>query len=333
MLTSTRTDGCAQCLGRIVDAGEEMVCSSCGMVTLKEVVETHSERAPALVDYTNHSLGSYLGPIEFGSDESFSRGFTSSQSSYRYLKTLSDYSYKEGAGVYSCGRLIERVCEKLALPRAVVGDAVTISKSVMEMRKGHGEITIAAISAFSIINACKRLRVTSVGVKEIMEAHKNLGYRVKASVIIQISIDSPIRTRPRRAEEYLGNVVVHLQPMLAGRDDLPVGYFNALHEASRIALESLASQCRGGHNPRGLAATAVYAGETALAAIEQRERIVSQRQMAACVGVAEYTVREQFVEMFKPRMERIEQSLRSRTTLHPTQSTEMYRTPPRALSA
>ena len=333
MLTSARTDGCAQCTGRIVDAGEEMVCSSCGMVSLKVVIETHNDRVPQLADYTNHSLGSYLGSVEFGADETFSRGFTSSPSSYRYLKALSDFSYKEGAGVYNCGRLMERVCEKLALPKAVVADAVTISKSVMEMRKGHGEITIAAISAFSIINACKRLRVTSVGVREIMNAHKNLGYRVKASVIIQISIDSPIRTRPRRAEEYLGNVIVHLQQILDRKGNVPVGYFNAVHEAARIALENLDGPFRGGHNPRALAATAVYAGEMALATVEGREKIISQREIAACVGVAEYTVREQFVEMFKPRMERIEQALRSRGSQHLRQSTETYRTPPQAHSA
>ena len=309
MLTSARTDGCAQCLGRIVDVGEEMVCSSCGMVTLKEVIEPQKDRVPQLTDYTKYALGSYLGPIEYASDEMFSRGFAGAHSGYRYLKALSDYSHKESTGVYNCGKLIERVCEKLVLPKAVMGDAFTISKSVMEMRRGHGEITIAAIAAFSIINACKRLRVTSVGVKEIMDAHKNLGYNVKASVIIQISINSPIRGRPRRAEEYLGSVIVHLQPML--NVDVPVGYFNTLHEASRIALESLNGPCRGGHNPRALAATAVYAGEMALATVEERKRIVSQRQVAECVGVAEYTVRGQFVEMFKPRMERLQESVRS----------------------
>jgi transcription initiation factor TFIIIB Brf1 subunit/transcription initiation factor TFIIB len=332
MLTSTRTDGCAQCLGRIVDVGEEMVCSSCGMVTLKEVIEPQKERVPQLNDYTKQALGSYLGPIEYASEEMFSRGFASAHSSYRYLKALSDYSHKESTGVYNCGRLIERICEKLVLPKVVVGDAVTISKSVMEMRRGHGEITIAAIAAFSIINACKRLRVTSVGVKDIMDAHRNLGYKVKASVIIQISINSSIRGRPRRAEEYLGSVIVHLQPMLDGDVDVPVGYFNTLHEASRIALESLNGPCRGGHNPRALAATAVYAGEMALATVEGRKKIVSQRQIAECVGVAEYTVRGQFVEMFKPRMERLEESIRSRTSPQPRPSTEMYRTLPQAQS-
>jgi transcription initiation factor TFIIIB Brf1 subunit/transcription initiation factor TFIIB len=327
MLTSAHADGCLQCLGRIVDAGEEMVCSSCGMVTPKEVSETREDRAPQAMDYTSHSLGSYLGPLDYGYEEIFSRGFSTSSSTFKYLKTISDFSFKEDAGVYTCARLMERVCEKLALPKMVVGESVVIAKAIMEMRKGHGEITIAAISAFAIINACKRLRVTSVGVKEIMDAHRNLGYRVKASVIIQISIDSPIRTRPRRAEEYLGNVLVHLQPALSENDSLPLGYFNLVHEAARVALESVDTPYRGGHNPRALAATAIYTGETALAMIEERKKVISQREIAACVGVAEYTVREQFVEIFRPRIDRILESLRSRASPHPGPSTETYPTP------
>ena len=303
MLTTSRSEGCGQCLGRMVDIGEEMVCSSCGVVTPKEVVETGEYRAPQAVDFTNHSLGSFLGPHEYGNDEIFSRGLSSSPSTFKYLKTISDYSYRDGAAVYNCARLIERVCEKLVLPSAVVADSVTIAKSVMEMRRGHGEITIPAISAFAVINACKRLGTSSVGVKEILAAHRNLGYRVKGSVIIQISIDSPIRTRPRRAEEYVGNVMVRLESKLPADGSLPLGYLNSLHDAARIALESVDGPSRGGHNPRALAATAVYAGEIALALLERRKKRISQRVMAATVEVAEYTIREQFVEIFRPRME------------------------------
>jgi transcription initiation factor TFIIIB Brf1 subunit/transcription initiation factor TFIIB len=216
---------------------------------------------------------------------------------------------------------MERVCEKLVLPKSVVGESVAIAKCVIEMRKEHGEITIAAISAFSIINACKRLRVTRVGVREIMEAHTNLGYRVKASVIIRISIDSSVKTGPRMAEEYLGNVLVHLQQSLAGEDGVTAGYFNKLYEAARIALENTDGPSRGGHNPRALAATAVYTGEMALSSSEERKKIISQREIAACVGVAEYTV-----------MEEIQRSLKSRGSPRPRPSAEMVPIPLQARS-
>ncbi len=310
-------------MGRIVDAGDEMVCSSCGMVSTKEVIEKSEERTPQAIDYTNHSLGSYLGPLEYGYEEIFSKGLSSSPSTFKYLKIISDFSHKEEAGVYNCAKLVERVCEKLVLPAAVVGESVTIARSVMDLRRGHGEITIAAISAFSVINACKRLRVTSVGLREIVEAHRNLGYRVKASVINEISIDSPIRTKPRRAEEYLANVLVRLRMAMEGSDGFEPGYFGSLHEAARTALESVEGPARGGHNPRALAATAVYAGEIALARKEARKKFLSQKEIAACIGVAEYTIREQFVEIFRPRMGMIQESLMSGGCPHPVPSADM----------
>ncbi len=60
MLTAAHFDRCVQCLGRIVDAGDEFACSSCGMVTPKEVTEVGEDGPRQAIDYTNHSLGRYL---------------------------------------------------------------------------------------------------------------------------------------------------------------------------------------------------------------------------------------------------------------------------------
>ena len=47
--------------------------------------------------------------------------------------------------------------------------------------------------------------------------------------------------------------------------------------------------------------TASDAAETVLASVEGRKKVFSQRDVAICAGSAEYTIREQFVEIFKPR--------------------------------
>ena len=328
MLTSAHEGGCVQCSGRIVDAGEEYVCSSCGIVMAKVVTDSGEDRAPQAIDYTTHSLGSYLGPMDYGFEERFSPGFSKSSSTFKYLKTMSDFAYKDGASLYTCAKLIERVCEKLALPKSVMGESVRISREVMEMRKSRGEVTIPSVSAFAIINACKRLGVTSAGVREVMDAHRNMGYRVKTSVIIQISIDSPVRTRPRRAEEYLGRVLIHLPRVLIKSGGMPAGYSNRLHEAARAALQQVDGPSRGGHNPRALAATAVYAAEVALSESEGRKKVFSQREVAECSEVAEYTVREQYVEMFKSRMGPISQAVRAIESRSRRQSMEMFPIPP-----
>ncbi len=332
-----RSGGCRQCSGKIVDAGEELVCSSCGIVTLKEVTDERPSTTSLVTqasDYGGHPLGSFLGPAEVGYDEVFSKGFSKSSSTFRYLKTISDYSYsrKEGS-VLACTKLIERVCEKLGLTHSVAGEAVRIAREIIAVRKDRGSFTMAAISAYTVITSCKIQGVASAGVKDIVATHRALGYRVKTSTIIQISIDSPVRVGARRPEDYLSNVIA-LLPSVAfeGEARIPQGYIKRLHLVSRLALEVVDVPSRGGHNPRALAATAVYAAEFALASVEGRKKFLSQRDVAACVGAAEYTVREQFVEIFRERIGTICEAIRSRESPTLGGSSRSYQTPLRPLA-
>ncbi len=330
------SDDCPRCSGRIIDVGEELVCSSCGIVTPKEAADgctVTTTSSPQAADYAGNSLGSYMGPAEIGYEEIFSKGFSKSPSTFKYLKTISDFSFsREQGSLYTCVKLIERVCEKLTLPRAVAGEAVSIAKEIMAMKKEKGSFTIASISAFSVIASCKIRGVTSVGVKAVVDTHRDLGYRVKSSTIIQISIDSPIRIEARRPEDYLGTVVARLPGVaLSSRATLPPGYLKRIHRNARLALESVDGPSRGGHNPRALAATAVYSAEVALARIENRKKMLSQRDTAVCADAAEYTVREQFVEIFKPRIQSICDLIRLKETLTQAQSSRMYQIPLQSL--
>lgn len=327
-----RSDGCPQCSGRIIDAGEEFVCSSCGAVTQKEVIDegwtTTMTQARHPLDYSR-ALGSFLGPAEYGYEEIFSKGFSKTPSTFKYLKTISDFSgSREAGGTYSCARLIERVCEKLGVPRAVAGEAVSIAREVIQVRERRSGFTIASVSAYSVISACKIQGVTSVGVKEVVETHRDLGYRVKTSTLIQLAIDSPIRVHARRPEEYLGAVLARLPDVhLSSGAVLPSGYLNRLHRVAKLALESVDGPSRGGHNPRALAATSVYAADVAIATVEGRRRYLSQRDIATCVEAAEYTLREQFVEIFKERMETICGLVTQKESQIQPQSSQTYQRP------
>ena len=317
---------CMHCSGRMVDIEEEMVCSSCGSVRQKEI-ETGSagrmRRAHAL-DYTSHSLGSFLGPIDYDRDEARSRGFSGSCSTFRYLKTVSDYSQVDHAGVYPCAKLIERICEKLSLPVGVMGQSISVAKGLLAIRKQRVGYTIAAISAFSIMSACRICGVSTVGVREVIAAHKALGHNVRPSVLIKMGFDSPVKASAMRAEEHLGRVAVRLSEVLP-RLHAPPGYQYKLLHLARRALAELDSSVRGGHNPRALAATSFYAAEAAIAESESRKRLFTQRDVAACVGAAEYTVREQFCELFRPRWAEIYEELRATLlSLSQSQSSQSY---------
>ena len=304
---------CAYCSGRMVDIDEEIVCSSCGSVRQKEVgadtVGGATAKRAYAVDYTNHSLGSFLGRMDCDREESPSKAFAASSSTFRYLKTISDYSPTDEAGVYPCAKLIERICEKLSLPPGVMAQSISVAKGLLVIRKERTGYTIAAISAFSIISACRICVVPSVGVREVVAAHKALGHNVRPSTLIKMGFDSPVKVGAMRAEEYLGRVATRLSEALA-KPGVPPGYQYKLLHLARRALTMLDSSVRGGHSPCALAATSFYAAEIVVSESESRKRFFTQREVATCVGAAEYTVREQFCELFRPRWEEIHQELR-----------------------
>ena len=311
MLTSMDLERCHECSGKMIDAEDELVCTSCGSVGRKEICGAGGKKVPQAIDYTEHALGSYLGPMDYGYLEIFSKGFSKSSSTFRYLKTVSDYACRESSMVYSCARLIERICEKLLIPKSVIGQAMTVARKVIEMRNGRGEFNSASISAFSIITACKIHCVTNSGVREIIEAHRALGHRVKTSTIIQMSIESPIRSRPRKPEEYLGRVVARLSSNTSLRASLKefayneVAYHLKLLEIGKRILELIDESVRGGHNPRALAASSIYMAEVLLSKIDSRRKFMTQKDVAECIDIAEYTVREQYGEIFRPRTDEI----------------------------
>jgi transcription initiation factor TFIIIB Brf1 subunit/transcription initiation factor TFIIB len=213
------------------------------------------------------------------------------------------------AGVYPCAKLIERICEKLSLPPGVIGQAIAVAKGLLVIRKQRAGYTIAAISAFSIISACRIYGVSSAGVREVVAAHRSLGHKVRPSTLIKMGFDSPVKASAMRAEEHLGRVAARLSEILP-KLGAPPGYQYKLLHLARRALAMLDSSVRGGHSPCALAATSFYAAEMAVSESESRKRFFTQREVATCVSVAEYTVREQFCELFRPRWDEIYDELR-----------------------
>jgi len=78
-----------------------------------------------------------------------------------------------------------------------------------------------------------------------------------------------------------------------------VEYERKLYRTIISILAYIDKYRKGGHNPYTLAATSVYAGEIALSRIERRQPIFSQHIVSRSVDVAEYTIREQYGELFR----------------------------------
>lgn len=302
---------CPDCSRFMVDAGDELVCPNCGVVREKEVVEAgpgYNGRTSAL---GRQALGSYMGSMGITRKERSSRGLTGSNSRYEYLKAVSDFAGRDEGAAITCAKMIDRVGEKLFLPGVVLLEASSIATKVLATEHPHRRFTIAAVSAYSLIAACKVEGATSVSVMEIIGAHAALGRRVTSSSIIQLTLESPIKTFARCPEDYLSRVLARLSMNRGLKDDLASEgvsqtiFFNSLRETAREVLTLVDEEARAGRRPGALAASAIYSAEMVLSFCESRRRRITQRDLAECGDTAEYTIREQCARIFMPAVERL----------------------------
>ena len=247
-----------------------------------------------------------MGTMGTTPQERASRGLAGSSSKYEYLKTLSDFAGRDEGPGEACDRIIGRVGEKLFLPRVVLEEASAVARTVLSAYRCHRRVTLAALSAFSLIAACRVEGVNSVSAREIISAHAALGRRVNSSSFIQFALESPIKVLPRRPEDYISRVLARLSwnnrlsERLRSEGASQTSYFNALRGSAKELLAEVRPDELSGRRPCALAAAAIYSAEAALAIIESRGKRLTQRLLAECGDAAEYTIREQCATIFAP---------------------------------
>jgi transcription initiation factor TFIIIB Brf1 subunit/transcription initiation factor TFIIB len=302
---------CTECSTNLIDAGDEFVCPKCGIVDEKEVVEGSCERSVTTSYKGGRGLGSFMGSLEMTRQERFSKGLSKANSTYEYLKAISDFAGRQEGPEFACLKMLERVSEKLGLPSIVLRQASAIAKKIFAVEHHGRRITIAAVSAYSLIAACKIEGITSASVREVITAHADLGRCIRSSSVIQLALESPIRTTPRSPEEYLTRILARLSKnnSLCARLKLngvsQTVFFKQLRENASKILREIDDDARAGRRPCGLAASSVYSAEMLLAVTEGRRRRITQREVASCGDAAEYTIRGQCAQIFKPAVERL----------------------------
>jgi transcription initiation factor TFIIIB Brf1 subunit/transcription initiation factor TFIIB len=299
---------CQECTTPLIDVGDELVCPSCGLVKEKSTVDAAGRADPKLPLFGRQPLGSYMGARRITVEDRNSR-ISGNNTRYERMKMLSDFAAREGSYA-DCGRLIERVGEKLFLPRVVILQAASLAKKVMESPHQR-RLTVAEVSAYSLVAACKIEGVTSVSIREILEAYAALGRRVSSSAVLRLAFESPVRMYARRPEEYLPRVLARLSMnrRLAGRlarDGVQQSvYLDGLRRMAAGMLGGCDQTALDGKRPCALAAAAVYSAEKAMAALEGRGLRITQRECAECGDAAEYTIREQCATVFAPSVTKL----------------------------
>ena len=186
--------------------------------------------------------------------------------------------------------MTERMAERLELPMSIVRQANVVARRLLP-RKETYNATIPAISAYSLLYACRFVDIAHVSHREILAAYTDAGYMVSKSRLMRISLESTMPLPQASMDELVRVVLGRLQSSksvvarLRRANVDPKTYFTRLFELAReVAAES---RDLAGFSPRTIAAGSVYVASLALSA-----KTFTQREAGETLGMAEYTVRE-----------------------------------------
>jgi transcription initiation factor TFIIIB Brf1 subunit/transcription initiation factor TFIIB len=275
---------CPECRGDLTNAGEaggELVCSACGIV-VGRAAGTPEEGASALSVSKRTPLGSYI--VGDGSDTNSLKGPAFG------LGRINPNVIGRGGPMLTCSLLTNRVAERLSLPKSVVESANITAGRLLPGRKACGA-SIYAISAYSLLHACRSAGIAHISHREILSAYADAGHKIGRAQLMRIGLDSPVRLPHADKEELVRAVVARLQSservasrLKEGNLD-PMEYFTTLLELAK----EMAAECTDlrGFSPRTVAAGSVY-----LAARAVSVKTFTQREAGEALGMAEYTVRE-----------------------------------------
>jgi len=275
---------CPECRASLTSAGEEegeRVCSACGVVAGRATgTPEDGMSAPSVSKRT--PLGSYIVDAGTGTPSLNGPDFG--------LGRIKPNVIGRGGPLLTCTGLTKRVAERLALPKSVVENADITAGRLLPSRKACGA-SIYAVSAYSLLHACRSAGISHISYREILRAYADAGHRIGRAQLMRIGLDSPVRLPHADKEELVRAVVARLQSSerVAARlkeGDLdPKEYFTTLLELAK----EMAAECTDlrGFSPRTVAAGSVY-----LAARVVSRKTFTQREAGEALGMAEYARHE-----------------------------------------
>src|SRR2546425_12242466 len=89
----------------------------------------------------------------------------------------------------SCMQMNERIAESLELPKSIVHQANLVARRLLPGKNTYNA-TIPAISAYSLLYACRSVDVAHVSHREILAAYTDAGYMDSKSRLMRISLEA-----------------------------------------------------------------------------------------------------------------------------------------------
>lgn len=323
---------CSECSGVVILTNGEYVCTSCGLVIERQLVDPafqiHEMNSHQSVRAKNYvalgrrlsmvgGMGSYIDyqSSRFFHDRSGKPLSPARQRLFRRLKF--DYNLRlrieKRETTYRALKSLSRVADMLSLPSSIRDRAAYYYQKMDRCLGDDDIISHLTLMAYSLMLAVRESKGNApITLQEIVNAFQRLGHRVTARSVIRqallVKSKMPIMPARRRSEDYLRRIISQVinYPGISlriRRARLTVQqYQTSLLRYAKFLLNAIDATKRGGRNPFIFAVAVVYSADLLMAKIAKRRAILTQGLISDATGAAEYSVRDHYAKVLKKRL-------------------------------
>ncbi|MFX0032680.1 MAG: hypothetical protein ACFE8E_07395 [Candidatus Hodarchaeota archaeon] len=324
-----RIKKCPECNGNVILTSHEQVCKECGLIIDQLYVETSylfdnhlsnntlNKQYVALGERTDFvgGLGTFIDyeSSKYLKDTSGRLLPPNEQTLYRRLKK--NYAQflriKNHETEYRIFNILNKITTYLNLNKNIRNNAAYYYKKIIKKEKRV--INNISLIGFCIFYAAREeLHNAPINITELSEAFQNFGHRVNPRLILRDGLKYKIHLKknatPHTSEDYLirliDQVINHkdLDSRLESKGCLwdKSEYRMKLINKSQKILRQLSSWDRGGRNPFILTGAIIYLADKLLAEKNRYKSILTQKLISDSTKIAEYSIRDHYVNLLKP---------------------------------
>ncbi len=317
---------CNECNGETVQTVSDNVCNSCGLVLSPVFVEpqlsqnvnegSDSSSFGSSQGFRLHiadNLGSFMG--KYGTkylrdcNGHSLRSFQSKK--YAHLKKLNDiylHATPEQKRKYRALRILNEASGTLELPKNIQLKACYLLRKTMN--SSMIKANIPELIAASLYLSARVLKYI-ISLKDIIKTFEQQFNSIDGKKILKTAVQIRMLTgqtiRTIRAEDYVNKAVETLCSSAkvknsCNKRNISIDFFRSeLINKTRFLLKEFPSMERGGRNPYVFVCAVLIAAEKLIAWENERPTILTQRLVAQDCQIAEYTLREHYLQLVKPR--------------------------------
>ncbi|MEM2929404.1 MAG: hypothetical protein QW797_00830 [Thermoproteota archaeon] len=282
---------CPSCSSQLVNSGNELVCSRCGLVidVLDKYVTSYDQDHVVQEDSCYGSLIADQGP---------GNNLSRLQRNIFYSAARKENELKW---------IIDKICSNFHLGPSIRMFSHSIGLTLLHDSRGRNrKANLAAIATYSVVSAARSYSLNIVPQYKKIQAYlQSIGFKIKPRDLFNVIYNAreigvvEAKIDAIKTINEIISVMRRSNGKLRGLEEREA-FLSALRTMSVKLFNDLKSRHYyfHGKNPMICLAAAIYAASKEAAAMLRIKNPVTQRELAGYVGYAEYSVRETYEEFF-----------------------------------